>query len=46
MRPGGGGPRGGRGNQADYGTYKVTLNVDGKDIATKTVKLSPDPLFK
>ena len=26
--------------------YKVTLNVDGKDIATKTVKVSPDPLFK
>jgi hypothetical protein len=47
MRPGGGGGgRGGRGNQADYGTYKVTLSVDGKDIATKTVKLSPDPLFK
>jgi hypothetical protein len=45
-RPGGGGGRGVRGNQADYGTYKVTLNVDGKDIATKTVKLSPDPLFK
>jgi photosystem II stability/assembly factor-like uncharacterized protein len=44
-RPGGGG-RGGRGNQAEYGTYKVTLNVDGKDIATKTLKLSPDPLFK
>ena len=43
MRPGG---RGGRANQADYGTYKVTLTVDGKDIATKTVKLSPDPLFK
>ncbi|MBE0710774.1 MAG: hypothetical protein IH583_00205, partial [Candidatus Aminicenantes bacterium] len=42
----GGGGRGGRGNLADYGTYKVTLIVDGKDIATKTLKLSPDPLFK
>jgi hypothetical protein len=46
MRPGGGGARGGRSNFADYGTYKVTLIVDGKDIATKTLKLSPDPLFK
>jgi len=45
-RPGGGGGRGGRSNQVDNGTYKVTLSVDGKDIATKTVKLSPDPLFK
>ena len=37
----------GRGaNLVDYGVYKVTLNVDGKDIATKTVKVSPDPLFK
>ncbi len=44
-RPGGGG-RGGRANLVDYGTYKVTLNVDGKDIATKTLKVSPDPLFK
>jgi hypothetical protein len=30
----------------DYGLYKVTLSVDGKDIATKTVKVSPDPKFK
>jgi hypothetical protein len=44
-RPGGGG-RGGRTNLVDNGVYKVTLNVDGKDIATKTVKVSPDPLFK
>jgi len=45
---GGGGGRGGRGggNQADNGVYKVTLTVDGKDIATKKVALSPDPLFK
>ncbi len=43
----GGGGRGGfRGNQVDNGTYKVTLIVDGKDIATKTLKLSPDPMFK
>jgi hypothetical protein len=45
-RPGGGGMRGGRMNQVDNGLYKVTLNVDGKDVATKTVKISPDPLFK
>ena len=42
----GGGRRGGRLGQVDNGLYKVTLNVDGKDVATKTVKLSPDPLFK
>jgi len=37
----------GRGaNLVDYGNYKVTLNVDGKDVETKTVKVSPDPLFK
>ncbi len=42
----GGGRRGGRLSQVDNGVYKVTLNVDGKDVATKTVKLSPDPLFK
>ena len=43
----GGGGRGGRGgNQADNGVYKVTLTVDGKDIATKKVTLNPDPLFK
>ncbi|OGD19594.1 MAG: hypothetical protein A2W03_12495 [Candidatus Aminicenantes bacterium RBG_16_63_16] len=44
-RPGGG-ARGRGANLVDYGIYKVTLNVDGKDIATKTVKVSPDPLFK
>jgi len=43
---GGGGRRGGRLNFVDYGSYSVTLNVDGKDIATKTIKVSPDPLFK
>ncbi|OGD28217.1 MAG: hypothetical protein A2V57_02070 [Candidatus Aminicenantes bacterium RBG_19FT_COMBO_65_30] len=41
-----GGMRGRGANLVDYGAYKVTLNVDGKDIATKTVKVSPDPLFK
>lgn len=41
-----GGMRGGRQNLADYGTYNVTLSVDGKDVATKTVTVSPDPLFK
>lgn len=45
-----GGPPGGmrRGGMSlvDYGAYKVTLNVDGKDIATKTIKVSPDPQFK
>ncbi len=46
-RPGGGGGgRGVRANLAENGTFKVTLNVDGKDVATKTLKLSPDPLFK
>ena len=45
MGPGGGG-RGGRAPQADPGVYKVTLNVDGKDIETKKVTVSPDPLFK
>ncbi len=45
--PGGGGMRrGGRINLVDSGVYKVTLNVDGKDIATKTIKVSPDPNFK
>jgi photosystem II stability/assembly factor-like uncharacterized protein len=42
---GGGGQRGG-GLRADNGTYKVTLSVDGKDVATKKVTLLPDPLFK
>jgi photosystem II stability/assembly factor-like uncharacterized protein len=43
-----GGGRGGRGGgmQADNGIYKVTLNVDGKDVATKKVTILPDPAFK
>ncbi len=40
----GGGMRRGRMNLVDFGLYKVTLSVDGKDIATKTIKVSPDPL--
>jgi photosystem II stability/assembly factor-like uncharacterized protein len=46
---GAGGPGGfrrGRMNMVDNGVYKVTLNVDGKDVETKTVKISPDPMFK
>ena len=42
----GGGGRGGRGNQVDNGVYNVTLTVDGKDIATKKMTISPDPMFK
>lgn len=38
--------RGGRGTQVDPGTYKVTLTVDGKDVATKKFTVSPDPMFK
>jgi photosystem II stability/assembly factor-like uncharacterized protein len=49
QQPAGGPPGGfrrGRMNLVDNGDYKVTLTVDGKDIATKTIKVSPDPLFK
>jgi hypothetical protein len=28
------------------GAYKVTLTVDGKDVATKRIVISPDPMFK
>ena len=42
----GGGARGRGGNLADYGAYKVTLQVDDKDVATKTLKVVPDPPFK
>jgi len=45
MRPGAS-PMRGRMNLVDNGTYKVTLTVDGKEIATKTLKISPDPMFK
>ena len=43
---GGGGQRGMGGARADAGVYKVTLNVDGKDVETKKLNLLPDPLFK
>ncbi len=43
MGPGG---RFGARNLVDPGTYKVTLTVDGKDVATKRLTVSPDPLFK
>jgi hypothetical protein len=45
-RPGGAAMRGRGANLVDYGDYKVTLLVDDKEVATKTVKVSPDPLFK
>ena len=45
-RPGGAAFRGRGANLVDYGDYKVTLMVDDKEVATKTVKVSPDPLFK
>jgi photosystem II stability/assembly factor-like uncharacterized protein len=41
-----GGGRGGRANLVDAGVYKVTLTVDGKEIATKKMTIVPDPLFK
>jgi hypothetical protein len=34
------------GARADVGAYKVTLNLDGKDVETKKFIVSPDPLFK
>jgi len=40
----GGGGRFGRGLQAPAGTYKVVLNVDGKDVETKNLVVKPDPL--
>lgn len=43
---GGFGGGGGRGAQVESGVYKVTLNVDGKDVETKKLTVSPDPLFK
>jgi len=39
-----GGGRFGRGLQAPSGTYKAVLNIDGKDVETKTVTVKPDPL--
>ena len=43
---GGGGGRGGGGMMVDAGVYKVTFTVDGKEVATKKMTVSPDPLFK
>jgi photosystem II stability/assembly factor-like uncharacterized protein len=43
---GGGGQRGGGANMVDAGVYKVTLTVDGKDVATKRLSVQPDPMFK
>jgi uncharacterized membrane protein YgcG len=44
---GGGGMRGGGGGTpVDLGVYKVTLTVDGKDVATKRLTVAPDPMFK
>ena len=41
-------PAGGRRAPAlvDPGVYKVTLTVDGKEVATKKLTVSPDPMFK
>jgi hypothetical protein len=33
-------------NMVDAGVYKVTLTVDGKEVATKKMMVVPDPLFK
>jgi photosystem II stability/assembly factor-like uncharacterized protein len=42
--PGAGGGRGGRGGmQVEPGVYKVTLTVDGKEVETKKMTVSPDP---
>ncbi|MDO8836755.1 MAG: hypothetical protein Q7V01_14235, partial [Vicinamibacterales bacterium] len=43
-----GGGRGGFGarNLMDPGVYKITLTVDGKEIATKKLTVLPDPMFK
>ncbi len=43
---GGGGMRGFAANLVDAGVYKVTLTVDGKEVATKRLTVSPDPMFK
>ncbi len=44
MMGGMGGGRFGRGLQAPSGTYKAVLNIDGKDVETKTITVKPDPL--
>jgi photosystem II stability/assembly factor-like uncharacterized protein len=41
------GGRGGRGGfQVDPGVFKVTLTVDGKEVESKRLTISPDPLFR
>ncbi len=45
-QPQGGGPGRGRVQMVDPGVFNVTLSVDGKDIATKKLTVSPDPMFK
>jgi photosystem II stability/assembly factor-like uncharacterized protein len=40
------GGRGGARNLVDPGVYKVTLTVDGKEVATKRLTVSVDPMFK
>ncbi len=40
----GGGGRGGA--QVEPGAYRVTLTVDGKDVDTKRMTVSPDPMFR
>jgi photosystem II stability/assembly factor-like uncharacterized protein len=42
--PGMGGGRFRGGFQVPAGTYKVVLNVDGKDVETKNLAVKPDPL--
>ena len=32
--------------QVDNGVYKVTLTVDGKEVETKKMTVSPDPLVR
>ena len=39
-----GGGRGG--NLIEPGVFKVTLLVDGKEVETKKLTVSPDPLFR
>jgi hypothetical protein len=46
VAPAGGGGRGRGGNQVDAGVYKITLTVDGKEVATRKLTVQPDPLFK
>jgi hypothetical protein len=36
----------GRAALVDPGVYKVTLTVDGKEVETKKMTVSPDPAFK